>query len=91
MGTAYRTDPLLRVIDPEEMPYSFLALTDEEQRWRGRLFIAVFWMSHHKAYSWTAALSAEPVVATEWRQVIEHTPDSVLLDRWRAATVEKDS
>jgi len=59
MGTAYLTDPLLRLLDPEGMPRSFIALPDDEQMWRGRAFIMNYWDTHHAAYSWWVSLKRD--------------------------------
>jgi hypothetical protein len=88
MGTAYLTDPVLKLIDPEEMPDSFILLSDEEQRWRGRVYLMVLWLYHHKAYSWSAALTDGPPATTEWRRIAEATPDERILASMRGYAAE---
>jgi hypothetical protein len=85
---AYLTDPVLGVIDPEEMPSSFMALPDDEQRWRGRLYLVVLWGSHHKPYSWWAALDVNPEDEADLRRSMEEMPDEVFLGHWRAMLAE---
>ena len=35
MGDLYETDPILRLVDPEDAPYSFLVMSEGEQAARG--------------------------------------------------------
>jgi hypothetical protein len=79
---------LLRTIDPEEIPAAFVALPDEEQRWRGRLYLMVWWASRDKPYSWDAALIQDPAYEHEWRAIVQETPDELLLARVQAAQAE---
>jgi hypothetical protein len=87
VGDAYLTDPVLRFIDPEGMPASFVALPNDEQIWRGRLFMAVWWLVRFEPLAWTMALEDED--GTDRRQWMLGTPDEVFISRWRAAQAEK--
>ena len=88
MGTAYLTDPVLRLIDPEEMPNSFLVLSDEEQHWRGRLYLIILWGVHHKPYAWIHALQPGPPTTTEYRAGVEAYPDELHLAKMRGYAAE---
>jgi hypothetical protein len=89
MGDAWQTDPILKTtLDVDAIPAAFLALPDDEQMWRGRLFLAVYWMSHSMAYSWSAALTNTEPYLSDWRAIILDAPDELLVTRFRAAQAE---
>lgn len=88
VGTAFTSDPVLKAIDPEIMPLAYQRLPDDEQMWRGRLFMAIYWMSHDLPYSWSGAMVTDPEFLGDWRTIIEQTPDELLLARYRAAGAE---
>ena len=57
MGRLYLTDALLRLIDPEDIPASFVALLDGEQAACGRYFLMTWALSRNTAYAWSITLS----------------------------------
>ena len=79
MGTLYKTDPLLRLIPEEEMPGSFVGLSDAEQRWRGRLYLMMFSMSGHAPHAWFVALSREPDHTKDMKALVAATPDEKII------------
>lgn len=85
MGTLYRTDPVLRLIDHESMPDSFRLLPDEEQRWRGRFFLMARAVSGSTAYAWAMALADGEPHNTDAKATVDGIPDDRLLAGMRAA------
>jgi hypothetical protein len=81
MGSAVWTDPVLQLIRADELPEIFLLLPDDEQRWRGRLFLAVLWASHSVAFSWWTAFGDDAETTTELRPIMEETPDELFIAR----------
>lgn len=75
MGTAFQNDPVLRLIDPDEMPDSFVLMSDDQQRWRGRLYLKYLWGFHNKAYAWVNALTEDEA---EYRPGIDATDDETI-------------
>lgn len=51
----FTADPLLRLL-PSEPPASFLAMPEDEQRRRGRVFLALYGMGKDEAFCWGMAL-----------------------------------
>lgn len=89
MGTAYLSDPVLLALDAEQIPTAFIVLPDAEQRWRGRLFMALYWLTHHPAFSWAHALITSEPEQSEWRKMVtDADDDDLILARFRAANAE---
>jgi hypothetical protein len=88
VGSAYRSDPVLRLIEPDELLPGFLALPDAEQCWRGRLYLAALWSTHHVPFAWWIALCADEDATHGYRALIEATPDALLVARTRALRAE---
>lgn len=85
MGTLYQTDPILRLIQTDGIPAAFVAMDDDEQRWRGRYFLMSWWASHDVAYSWTIAL-AEP--ESEGKPFVATVDDEQILAAMRGYDAE---
>lgn len=73
MADRFPNDPLLRLL-PAELPTAFLALPPEEQRWRGKYFLAVWAADFPEGYSWAHALQTGEV-APEAKALVESIPD----------------
>jgi hypothetical protein len=83
MGTLYKTDPLLRLIPEEEMPGAFINATDEEQAWRGRLFLMMYSMHGNAPHAWFVALSTDPDHVREMKPFVASIPDSDIVGALR--------
>ena len=70
-------DPMLALL-PAEPPWGFQRLPREEQRWRGRAFLIAFVMTDNEAFSWSLALTRDPVAAENNRLDVLHTRDEVI-------------
>lgn len=87
MGTAYQTDPLLRLIPTDGIPASFTILSDAEQRWRGRMFLATWVLTGHEAYSWGIALADDPDGSS--KATMAGVDDGALMAGLRGAETER--
>ena len=71
---AYTDDPVLRLLP--EPPASFLVLPDEEQRWRGRLFIAMYGAGYPIDYAWWFVLWTNNAEWEAWaKDFVSQIPD----------------
>ncbi len=75
-------DPMLALL-PAELPYSFQSLPREEQAWRGRAFLIAFVMTDNEAFSWSLALTRDPVAAENNKMDVEHTGDEAIVQGLR--------
>jgi hypothetical protein len=85
MGTAYLTDPLLQTIDVDEMPTTFINMDDDQQRWRGRLYLKYLWGFHDKAFAWVNALTDDEA---EYRPGVDATDDETIFAMMRGYATE---
>lgn len=74
---------------PDEVPLTFHSLPPAEQDWRGRLFLMVWILFGHEAYSWSMALAADPEWDAQMRQVVAETPDEYLFEVFDIAWDER--
>ena len=70
-------DPMLALLPPEP-PWAFQRLPREEQAWRGRAFLIALVMTDNEAFSWSVALTRDPVAAENNRLDVLHTRDEVI-------------
>lgn len=77
-GTDPRADPMLALLPPEP-PWGFQRLPPEERAWRGRVFLIAFVMTDNEAFSWSLALTRDPVAAENNRLDVLHTRDEVIV------------
>ena len=71
-------DPMLALLPPEP-PWRFQRLPREEQAWRGRAFLIALVMTDNEAFSWSLALTRDPVAAENNRLDVLHTRDEVIV------------
>ena len=72
-------DDLMLALLPSEPPWGFQRLPRVEQAWRGRAFLIAFVMTDNEAFSWSLALTRDPVAAENNRMDVLHTRDEVIL------------
>jgi hypothetical protein len=72
---------VLRLIEPSELVASFVELPDEEQAWRGRLFLAMLWLTHDIPMSWWYALADEASLPSDYRAMMTAFPDELIVTR----------
>jgi hypothetical protein len=75
-------DPMLALL-PAEPPWGFQRLPREEQEWRGRAFLIALVMTDNDAFSWSLALTRDPVAAENNRLDVLHTRDEVIVQGLR--------
>jgi hypothetical protein len=71
-------DPMLALL-PSEPPWDFQRMPREEQAWRGRAFLIALVMTDNEAFSWSLALTRDPVAAENNRLDVLHTRDGVIV------------
>jgi hypothetical protein len=71
-------DPMLALLPPAP-PWGFQRLPQEEQAWRGRAFLIAFVMTDNEAFSWSLALTRDPVAAENNRLNVLYTRDEVIV------------
>lgn len=75
-------DPMLALLPPE-VPLAFQRLPRDEQAWRGRAFLIAFVMTDNAAFSWSLALTRDPVAAANNKQDVDNTRDEVIVEGLR--------
>ena len=55
---------------------SFRALPADERQWRGRLFLMIWAIYRHEAFSWWAALADDAQWTRDMRVAVAETTDS---------------
>ena len=74
---------------PDELPFTFTELPAEERAWRGRLFLMVWILYGHKAYSWWVALASDRDWESNMRQVVSEASDDFLAEAFAVAWEER--
>jgi hypothetical protein len=74
-----RGDPMLALL-PAERPWAFDLLPFEEQKWRARVFLAVWIQTDGMMFSWAQALTKDPDDAAIKAWVLKNLTDEVILD-----------
>jgi len=72
-------DPILALLPPEP-PWAFQLLPREEQRWRARVFLAVWINTGGMMFAWAQALRKGPDDAEVKAWVLKNMTDEVILD-----------
>ena len=72
----YLDDPVLRLLPPEP-PDSFQLLPPEEQRVRGRMWIAMYGAGYEQDHAWWFVLYDDPDWVAYMRQSVARLPDDV--------------
>ena len=77
-----RGDPMLALL-PAERPWAFDALPFEEQKWRARVFLAVWVNTNSPIFAWAMALrnGADDAEVKAW--VLRNMTDEVILEGLR--------
>jgi hypothetical protein len=75
-------DPMLALL-PSEPPWAFQRLPREEQAWRGRALLIAFVVTDNEAFSWSLALTRDPVAAENNRMDVLQTRDEVIVQGLR--------
>lgn len=73
----WTSDPLLRLL-PSEPPASFTNMPDDEQRWRGKAFLALWGMGAPEHFCWGIALQTIDPDQAGFRADIEAIPDDMI-------------
>jgi hypothetical protein len=68
---------------PRSHPWGFQRLPREEQGWRGRAFLIALVMTDNEAFSWSLALTRDPVAAVNNKMDVENTRDGVIVQGLR--------
>jgi hypothetical protein len=76
-------DPMLALLPPET-PWAFQLLPREEQRWRARVFLAVWINTGGLMFAWAQALRNGPDDADVKAWVLRYMTDEVILDGLRS-------
>jgi hypothetical protein len=77
-----RGDPMLALL-PAEHPWGFDLLPFEEQRWRARVFFAVWINTGGMMFAWAEALRQEANDAERRAWVLRNLTDEVILEGLR--------
>ena len=75
-------DPMLALLPPE-VPWAFQRLPREEQRWRARVFFAVWINTGGMMFAWAQALRNEANDAERKAWVLRNLTDEVILEGLR--------
>jgi len=74
-----RGDPILALL-PAERPWAFDLLPFEEQKWRARVFLAVWIQTDGMMFAWAQALQKDPDDAAIKAWVLKNLTDAVIID-----------
>jgi hypothetical protein len=74
---------------PDELPFTFQSLPPAEQAWRGRLFLMVWILYGHQAYSWSMALASGHEWEADMRRTVAETSDEYLAEAFAVAWEER--
>jgi hypothetical protein len=77
-----RDDPMLALL-PAERPWAFDLLPFEEQKWRARVFFAVWINTGGMMFAWAQALRHRPDDAEVKAWVLRNLTDEVILEGLR--------
>ena len=72
-------DPILALLPPEPL-WAFQILSREEQKWRARVFLAVWVQTGGEMFAWAQALRHGPDDAEVKAWVLRNLTDEVILD-----------
>jgi hypothetical protein len=89
MGDLYQTDPLLRLIPREGFPLAFYTLPDEEQRWRGRVYLMLYSLTGHASHAWWLAMNTDADSVRNLKELVRTTPDSSIMEELRRLSAEQ--
>ena len=89
MGTLYKTDPLLRLIPKEGFPLTFYTLPNEEQQWRGRVYLMMYSLTGHASHAWWLAMNTDPDSVRDLKELVRTTPDTVITGELRRLAREQ--
>jgi hypothetical protein len=78
-----RGDDRMLALLPSEPPRGFQRLPRDEQAWRGRAFLIAYIQTDHIPFSWSLALTRDPVAAENNRLDVLHTRDEVIVQGLR--------
>ena len=76
------SDPMLALL-PAERPWAFDRLPFDEQRWRARMFFAVWINTGGIAFAWAQALRNDPDDTEVKAWVLRNLTDEVILEGLR--------
>jgi hypothetical protein len=73
-----REDPFLAFIPDPELS-GFAGLPVAEQKWRARIYMAMFLFTGSAPYSWAVAMDSDPEEVAAMRAFLAETSDEVIL------------
>jgi hypothetical protein len=79
---------ILRLL-PSELPMTFQQLTPAEQAWRARVFLMVWILYGHEAYSWSMALAFDEAYEAETRKALLDVNDQLIIEGFGVAWDER--